>query len=296
MSSAAARNDDPAPPPPGGVLWSLSGDVRALLMLPAALTLQVAHPAVGAGVDEHSVFRTDPWGRGERSLSSLQLWVYGGEQAAEEGRRLRRLHRAIQGTDTRGRRYHALSPANYAWVHATGFPVYRHGARYLLRPLTGDQERALYREWLQVGRVLGIHDRDMPRTIEEFWPYYRAMLADEIEKTAVVAELAATDTAVPPPDRGPWVLRLLLRALWPVLLPPLARFRAFLAVGLMPPDAREAIGLEWTDAQERALRRFCAVVRVVVPVLPERLRYLPRARRARAARRAAGGRGGAVSG
>ena len=74
MSSAG----EPAPPPPGGVLWSLAGDIRGLLMLPAALTLQVAHPAVGAGVDEHSVFRTDPWGRGERSLSSLQLWVYGG--------------------------------------------------------------------------------------------------------------------------------------------------------------------------------------------------------------------------
>lgn len=76
-----------------------------------------------------------------------------------------------------------------------------------------------------------------------------------------------------------------------MLLPPLARFRAFLTVGLMPPDAREAIGLEWTDAQERALRRFCAVVRVVVPALPERLRYLPRARRARAAHRAARGGG-----
>lgn len=287
MSGETARGADPVPPPPGGVLWSLSGDVRALLMLPAALTLQVAHPAVGAGVDEHSVFRTDPWGRGERSLSSLQLWVYGGEEAAEEGRRLRRLHRTIQGTDTRGRPYHALSPANYAWVHATGFPVYRHGARYLLRPLGPGQERALYREWLQVGRVLGIHDRDMPQTVEEFWPYYRGMLAHEVERTVVVGELVATGTPVPPPDRGPLALRLLLRALWPVLLPPLARFRGFLAVGLMPPDAREAIGLEWSDAQERRLRRFCAVVRVVVPVLPERLRYLPRARRARAAHREA---------
>lgn len=278
---------EPVPPPPGGVLWSLSGDVRALLMLPAALTLQVAHPAVGAGVDEHSVFRTDPWGRGERSLSSLQLWVYGGAEAAREGRRLRRLHRTIQGTDTRGRPYHALSPANYAWVHATGFPVYRHAARYLIRPLDGDQERALYREWLQVGRVLGINDRDMPQTIEEFWPYYRAMLAEEIERTVVVDELVAPGTPVPPPDRGPLLLRLLLRALWPVLLVPLARFRRFLTIGLMPRDAREAIGLEWTDGQERALRRFCAVARVVVPVLPERLRYLPRARRARAAHREA---------
>ncbi len=54
----------PEPPPPDGILWDVVGEVRQLLMLPAALTLQVAHPAVGAGVDEHSVFRTDPWGRG----------------------------------------------------------------------------------------------------------------------------------------------------------------------------------------------------------------------------------------
>ncbi|MEV7954218.1 oxygenase MpaB family protein [Streptomyces sp. NPDC087532] len=292
MSTETDRGDTPVPPPPGGVLWSISGDIRALLMLPAALTLQVAHPAVGAGVDEHSVFRTDPWGRGERSLRSLQLWVYGGEGAAEEGRRLRRLHRTIQGTDVRGHRYHALSPANYAWVHATGFPVYQHATRYLVRPLTGAQERALYREWLQVGRVLGIHDRDMPQTIEEFWPYFRKVLAEKVGLNVVVEDLTAVDRPVPPPDRGPLPLRLLLKALWPVLFPPLARFRRFITIGLMPPEARAAIGLEWTDAQERRLRRFCGVVRRGVPVLPERLRYLPYARRARAAhRKAVRGRG-----
>ncbi|WP_309053966.1 oxygenase MpaB family protein [Streptomyces sp.] len=278
---------DPAPPPVGGVLWSVAGDVRALLMLPAALALQVAHPAIGAGVDEHSVFRTDPWGRGERSLRSVQLWVYGGERAAEEGRRLRELHRTIQGTDAHGRRYHALTPAYYSWVHATGYPVYRHGLRLLARPLTEAQERQLYAEWLQVGRVLGIHDRDMPGTIEEFWPYYRRVLAEELEVTAVVRELLDTEQPVPVPDRGPLPLRLALRLLWPVLRRPFLRLRAFLTVGFMPPDAREALGLEWTEGQERALRRFARAVRLAVPVLPEWLRYLPLARRARrAARRA----------
>ncbi|WP_435797142.1 oxygenase MpaB family protein [Streptomyces microflavus] len=261
-------------------------------MLPAALTLQVAHPAVGAGVDEHSVFRTDPWGRGERSLRSLQLWVYGGVEATEEGRRLRRLHRTIQGTDTRGRAYHALTPANYAWVHATGFPVYRYAARYLIRPMSPAQERALYGEWLQVGRILGIHDRDMPQTIEEFWPYWEKMLAGEIEATTVVRELVDVGQPVPPPDRGPLLLRMILRALWPVLLPPLACFRRFVTIGLMPPDARAAIGLPWTAAQEKRLRRLCAVLRAVVPVLPERLRYLPMARAARAAHATGGRRNG----
>ncbi|WP_198540175.1 oxygenase MpaB family protein, partial [Streptomyces sp. CT34] len=277
----------PNPPPPGGVLWSLVGDIRTLLTLPAALTMQVAHPAVGAGVDDHSVFRTDPWGRGERSLVSLQLWVYGGERAAEEGRRLRRLHRTIQGTDAHGRKYHALTPAHYAWVHATGFPVFRHTQRYLGRPFTPAQERQLYAEWLQVGRVLGIHDRDMPQTIEEFWPYYRKVLDNELEETVVVRELIATDRQMPVPDRGPRAVRWLLRLTWPVLLPRFLRFRRFVTVGLMPPDARQAIGLEWTDEQERRLRRFGRVVRIVVPLLPERLRFMPPARRARRAHRAA---------
>ncbi|MGW0546239.1 oxygenase MpaB family protein [Streptomyces altiplanensis] len=280
---------DPVPPPPGGILWSVAGDVRALLMLPAALTLQVAHPAVGAGVDQHSVFRTDPWGRGERSLRSVQLWVYGGEAAAEEGRRLRQLHKTIRGTDAHGRRYHALDPAHYSWVHATGFPCYQHALRYLFRPLTGAEERQLYAEWLRVGRVLGINDRDMPQTVEEFWPYYRKVLADELEATVVVRELLATGTRIPAPDRGPLPVRLALRALWPVLLPPLARFRAFLTVGYLPPDARRALGLEWSGAQERRLRRFSRVVRTLVPLLPERLRWLPLAREARARHRAARG-------
>lgn len=106
----------------------------------------------------------------------------------------------------------------------------------------------------------------------------------------MVEELVATDRPVPAPDRGPLPLRLLLRALWPVLLPPLARFRRFVTIGFMPPDAREAIGLDWTDEQERKLRRFGRVVRAVVPLLPERLRYLPLARAARAEHRRATGR------
>ncbi|WP_307624209.1 oxygenase MpaB family protein [Streptomyces sp. V3I7] len=265
------------------MLWHLAGEVRAVLALPAALAMQVAHPAVGAGVDDHSVFRTDPWGRAIRSVASTQLWVYGGEAALEEGRRLRRLHRHINGTDAHGRPYRALDPATYAWVHATGFPGYRYAQCVMgTRPFTEAEERQLYAEWLCVGRVLGIDDRDMPQTVEEFWPYYRGVLRDEIEATVVVRELVSTDVDVPPPPgRAAWMR--MLRLVWPALVPPLLRARRFLTIGLMPPDAREAIGLEWTVRQERALRRFGRIVRVVVPLLPERLRYLPYARRARRA-------------
>ncbi|MER5439404.1 oxygenase MpaB family protein [Streptomyces sp. NPDC002790] len=271
------HDPDPPPPPPGGILWDTAGDIRALLALPAAFVLQVAHPAVGAGVDEHSVFRTDPWGRGERSLTSVMLWVYGGEAAAEEGRRLRRLHRTIQGTDPHGRRYHALTPAHYAWVHATGFPVSRYARRYFATPFTPEEERQFYAEWLMVGRILGIHDRDMPQTVEEFWPYYRKMLAQEVERNAVVTELTARSRDLPPPPGHHPVIGLL----WPLIRPALTRSMSFLSIGLLPPEVRAAIGLPWTPRQERLLRRFAVLVRWAAPRLPERLRYLPMARRAR---------------
>ncbi|HEV7627010.1 MAG TPA: DUF2236 domain-containing protein, partial [Streptomyces sp.] len=45
--------------------------------------------------------------------------------------------------------------------------------------------------------------------------------------------------------------------------------------------AREAIGLPWTQRQERRLRRLGWVVRRVMPRLPERLRFLPLAYEAR---------------
>lgn len=266
---------------PGSILWDIAGDVRILLSLPAALVLQVAHPAVGAGVDDHSVFRTDPWGRAERSLDSLQLWVYGGEQALDEGRRLRRLHKTIGGTDTRGRAYHALTPAHYAWVHATAYPSFLRAAQYLSHPLDGTDERRLYDELLRLGRILGIDQRDMPRTPEEFWPYFDTMVREELEKTAVVSELLDPRRPIPPPPgAGPF-----LRRLWPVLRPPLARMHVFVTTGLLPPAVRDHLGLPWTARDERGLRRFGTVVRTVVPLLPERLRYLPRARAARRAAR-----------
>ncbi|MEV5610778.1 oxygenase MpaB family protein [Streptomyces sp. NPDC052225] len=271
------HDPDPPPPPPGGILWDTAGDIRSLLALPAAFVLQVAHPAVGAGVDDHSVFRTDPWGRGRRSLTSVLLWVYGGEAAAEEGRRLRRVHRDIRGTDPDGRHYHALTPAYYAWVHATGYPVARYARRYFARPFTPEEDERFYAEWLMVGRILGIHDRDMPQTTAEFWPYYRETLARQIGRNPVVDELTSAARAIPaPPGHG------VLRLLWPVLRPALARTLRFLSIGLLPPEAREALDLRWTARQERALRRLAVPVRWVVPRLPERLRYLPLARRARA--------------
>jgi uncharacterized protein (DUF2236 family) len=115
--SAAVRTVAGAARPsrPGSLLWELVGDRWLRLVLPGPMVVQVAHPMVGAGVGEHSVFRTDPWGRLLHSMASTLALVYGGDDAVAAGRGLQQVHRAIRGVDERGRRYPALHPQAYAW-------------------------------------------------------------------------------------------------------------------------------------------------------------------------------------
>ncbi len=96
---------DPGMFGPDSEAWRF--DREAMLLLgagPRALLLQLAHPAVAAGVDEHSDFRTDPWRRLDGTLRSYLRIIYGSTGAARaEIRRLNGLHRGITGTRLRAR-------------------------------------------------------------------------------------------------------------------------------------------------------------------------------------------------
>src|SRR5262245_35992363 len=70
------------------------GDVLSWFMSGRTFVMQVAHPAVGAGVWEHSAFREDPWKRlREIQRSGRNFALRGREASREEGARLRYLHR-----------------------------------------------------------------------------------------------------------------------------------------------------------------------------------------------------------
>src|SRR5436190_8548306 len=96
----------PVPLGPGSLMWDIAGEYRALLIVPSALLLQVAHPMVGAAVSRHSALGSDSWGRAMRTGSSMLRYIYGGPLALAEGERLRALHRPFRGVDEHGRTYH----------------------------------------------------------------------------------------------------------------------------------------------------------------------------------------------
>ncbi|WP_043624352.1 oxygenase MpaB family protein [Nonomuraea candida] len=266
---------------PGSMHWDTAGEYRNLLVGGSALVLQTMHPAVGAAVAEHSTYKDDPWGRLERTLASVQRWVYGGDGGPEEGRRLRELHKPIAGVDEQGRPYHALNGEAWAWVHLTLFERFIALNRYFGTPFTREQQRRLYAESRQLGAILRVPEREVPADLEAFWRYFDRMVAERLEPHPTALDVLEVMRGTPAPPRLPAPLR----RLWTPVGIGAGEFNYFVTVGTLPSAVRRKLGLRWTAREERRLRHLGHAVAMVTPRLPERLRYMPIAYHARKAAR-----------
>ncbi len=284
MTLSSPRAPAVRPLGPDSLIWQRSGDRTALLGAGAALLLQVAHPAVGAGVRDHSDFLARPWDRLEQTLTSLHTQIYGGEQAIAEAARLRRMHRSITGTDMNGRRYHALDPEAYFWVHATLFLMFVQVERYFGVPLSRSEQGRAYAEWRRLGTVLGIPERVMPAALPDFHRYADRMIADVLRPNEVTRTLTRTIglRGVPPPDWWP-----VADGLWSATKPAGAHMLGLTTAGLLPPGFRERLGLPWSPRRSVEFRTFGITVRRTSALLPPRVRQFPIAYRAKALARVA---------
>lgn len=106
---------------PQSVTWRVHGDVTTMMVGGVTgLMLQMLHPAVLAGVWDHSNFRQDMLGRLRRTARFIALTTYGGREEAEAAiARVRRIHEHVTGTLPDGTPYRAGDPHLLAWVHAT---------------------------------------------------------------------------------------------------------------------------------------------------------------------------------
>ncbi|WP_158892008.1 oxygenase MpaB family protein [Amycolatopsis anabasis] len=273
--------EQPAPEllAPDSITAEFAGNTLVVSTIAAALIMQTMHPAIGAAVDRYSVFRTDPYGRGIRSLDSIALWVYGGPAAIEEGNRLRELHKPIKGVDEHGRRYSALNPEAYGWVHGTVFAwAVTSYPLFFGRKLTEDEEERLYQETLQLGRILRVPPKQLPPNREAYWAYYREMVATKLEKHPIADYLINELIVGPPPPPG---VPKLLHPLWTIVGRVAGRAAKLATVGTMPPEVRAILEQPWSRADEIRLRALFAIIRPIHRRLPERLRYLPLAVHAR---------------
>lgn len=280
--TAAAERSTPERPrrlaETGGLLWESVGLVTFSFTSGSAFLLQTMEPSIAAVVDEHSTFRTDPIGRGLRSLSSVMMWVYADEESLAEVERLREMHATLTSVDANGVRHTALSSGPWAWVLLTGVHAFTEGAKYFGSGTPDRSEvEAMYEEMKQLMRGFKVAEKEIPPTYDEFVAFFDAKVSEQLD-TNVVAQDFLVGVRHPGPPLG---TPRLLQPVWRALMNPIGYVQHLSVVGTLPETARRKLGLRWTRRQERQLRAFGRFVAIAVPLLPERLRYFPIAYEAR---------------
>ncbi len=260
-----------APLGPDSLTWKFHGDRRGLLFLWRSGTLQNMHPAVNSALQQHSNFFADPWDRLFRSIPPIVGVIYD-ERGDDTGGQVRDFHKPIKGEDDgHGRRYSALTPDVFWWTHVTFVETIIAFNEYFGTPLTLAEKEQLVAEGVTWWQRYGLSMRPALGTWAEFDAYFQHMLDHELEHNATTRwAMSATEHPMPAPPHVP-------RRLWKFLERPTLTFNMWLGNGLLPPRAREILGITWSPRDERRLRRLGAVVRRIWPLLPERVRYQPRA-------------------
>ncbi|MBV9413256.1 MAG: DUF2236 domain-containing protein [Acidimicrobiia bacterium] len=223
-----------------------------------ALLLQLAHPHVAAGVDEHSDFQHNPFKRLQGTLEAVYTMVYGPTELAEGvGRRVQWIHTFVKSPA-----YSASDPANLLWVHATLLDSALGCYERLVRPLSGDEAETYYQQMTQVAERFGCPRSEQPADYREFRAYWDDQVRT-IEVTDVGRRLAR-DVIEP-------ALPLKLH----VPLKPLLEMQRVVAIGTLPEPIREGFGFGWDERLQGRLDRLHRLARAYNRRVPRRVRVAP---------------------
>jgi uncharacterized protein (DUF2236 family) len=295
-----SRDDHPGMTPdpglygPGSEAWKVNREaVMVLGAGPRALLMQIAHPLIAEGVDQHSDFRTDPWARLRSTIRSYLTIAYGTtSEARAEIRRLNSRHRSIGGPVRDpaararfGRAYQARDAELSLWVHATLVDSTIAAYDAWLEPLPATRRARYYRETMTVGRAFGIPDALLPADLPAFDAYLEAMLAPDgpVHPTATARDLADAvlrPTLAPLADQAPIPVPRVVKTLLAGVPAAAHAWIQWPAIGLLPPRLRDEFELTWGPRQRAVSEWVVRAWRAGLRLFPPELRWMPQARAA----------------
>lgn len=266
---------------PNSLLWRWAGAGRIAYLGGTIGLLQTMHPAVGAGLVEHSDFFDDPVDRVFRSLPSIVGVVYD-EQADETGRWVRDAHRTITGDDDgHGNRYHALDPETFWWAHATfQFMTEQVADRFDRHRLTPAEREQLYREGVEWYRRYGVSDRPVPPTraaFEDKWNHICDTILERNEATEFVLDSLHQPLLPKFDGRAPLPPHLHRLADARIVRRALSRPARIVAIGGLPARVRDRLGIPWSRTDQLELDIIEWVVARTHRFAPASMRWQPRA-------------------
>ncbi len=237
---------------PDSVAWRIHSDPAMLAGGLRALLVQALEPRAMAGVDQHSAYRSDPWGRLQRTTEFVLLTTFAESADAEEAcANVRRVHEHVRGVDpVTGRHYAASDPDLLLWIHAVEVDSFVVAYRAYAGRLSGEDADRYVTEMVRVAEAVELPTGMAPRTMGELREYL-----DSVPLEMSPAAREGMRTILWPP------MPLALRPLW--LIPAAA------AVAILPRDARQMYGLPWPAPATLPLRaQVYALTRLMKLMLP----------------------------
>jgi len=242
------------------ISWRVNAEPFVFLGGGRALLLQVAHPKVAAGVEQHSTYVSDPWGRLFRTVDVMAKLTFGAPAVSQaQADLLARMHRRVVGTTDDGEPYGALNADLLRWVWATlcdtALVVYER----VRPPLSPAQRAQYYDEWKLVAEACGVPIETCPATWRDFESYVADVVHEELRVSPAARAVAHATMAPPLP--------------WP-LGPAAARTQRLVTYGLLPGEVRDAYGFRWSAAREHRLKQFFGALGTAGGVIPRRVREM----------------------
>lgn len=223
-----------------------------------ALVLQLAHPAVAHGVNDHSEFKRNPFTRLQGTMEAVNAVVFGSAELAERvGQRIRWIHSFITGPG-----YQANDPDNLLWVHATLVDSALWAHETFVGPVPPAVAEEYYQQMKEVALVFGVPLEHNPETLADF----RAYVAD------MVAGFELDDVAR---DLIGFILRPTLPLRLHVPLDPVRRRFRLVTLGSLPEPIRAQLDEPWDDARQRRYERAVRDLRRVFRLTPRPVRTAP---------------------
>lgn len=255
---------------PDSVTWKVNREVIVVAGWGRAILLQLAHPAVAAGVHQHSAFRGSLLASFRRLHSTvgamLSLTFGDSDQMIAAAARINAIHDRVRGSvdGCPGHAYSAHDPDLQRWVQATLLESIPLTYERFVGPLTVRERDQYCSEATIMEPLLGMPAGWLPHDSAQLDVYMREMLTSG-RLVVTDASRALARAVLYPPQ---W------RVVWPA-------FRAvqLLTIGSLPPAIREAYGFEWRARDARALARWTKVLRALRRLLPPLAREWPMARR-----------------
>lgn len=144
-----------------------------LFMIPRAVSLQLMHPAISAGILEHSPSPGYIWLHKRDSVPATVEMAFTPNPEQWVPDRILLTHEKIKGTDAEGRRYHSLTPDVFHFQHAAYVDTLMETVTRFRGPMSPDERAELYDRCRRWYRIYGISEVPVPATVEEFDTYFR---------------------------------------------------------------------------------------------------------------------------